>query len=649
MGLLTIGTPLSWEETKKKAEEIKEHGIKQFINLYEKFKNKRYENLTWGYEVEYTFIYLDHKNKSARLQLKCNEVLPTLNQDGGNLNNWRMEYANYMIESVPDKPFQGNLSEFNLVEESMEKRRKQLLEVLGGPQETIICFSAFPRIGCPLFTEPMINITSELNSASRSLFFPDAAIYPDHPRFITLTRNIPARRKKKQAINLPIYRDKNTADPYIPPIPESRDQSAIKPNHVYMDCMGFGMGCCCLQLTIQTCDIFEARFLYDQLAVVAPIMLALSAASPAYQGILTDIDCRWDVISGSVDDRTSEELGETHLANDKFHIKKSRFDCIDMYLSESSQKYNNVQVQFDENHKQMLVDTGIDEVLSKHIAHLFIRDPISLFSENIDLDDKVDIDHFLNIQSTNWQTLRFKPPINESEGWRVEFRPMEVQLTDFENSAYVVFVVLLTRIILSFNINLIIPISNVEENMKNATKRNAVNEQQFHFRNFFLIGEESENVELMSIDKIINGEENGFPGLIPLIRCYLISMCVDVETCCTINRYLTLISKRASGTCKTMASWIRSFVKNHPSYKHDSHISENINYDLSVLCDKISRGETTCTDFLGPSYITGLDVSKTLNDRIHCVTADSCKLESDRGIINSLKKSLNIEAIKVSS
>lgn len=69
-----------------------------------------------------------------------------------------------------------------------------------------------------------------------------------------------------------------------------------------------------------------------------------------------------------------------------------------------------------------------------------------------------------NIQSTNWQSMRFKPPPpNSSIGWRVEFRPLEVQLTDFENAAFVVFVVLLTRAILSFKLNLYIPITKVTE------------------------------------------------------------------------------------------------------------------------------------------------------------------------------------------
>lgn len=37
--------------------------------------------------------------------------------------------------------------------------------------------------------------------------------------------------------------------------------------------------------------------------------MALTASSPAYRGYLSDVDCRWDVISGSVDDRTEEERG----------------------------------------------------------------------------------------------------------------------------------------------------------------------------------------------------------------------------------------------------------------------------------------------------------------------------------------------------
>lgn len=59
--------------------------------------------------------------------------------------------------------------------------------------------------------------------------------------------------------------------------------------------------------------------------------------------------------------------------------------------------------------------------------------------------------------------MRFKlPPVNSNIGWRVEFRPCEVQLTDFENAAFGVFIVLLTRAILTFKLNMLIPISKVK-------------------------------------------------------------------------------------------------------------------------------------------------------------------------------------------
>jgi len=40
---------------------------------------------------------------------------------------------------------------------------------------------------------------------------------------------------------------------------------------VHMDAMAFGMGCCCLQITFQAKDLDESRFIYDQLAVMAPM------------------------------------------------------------------------------------------------------------------------------------------------------------------------------------------------------------------------------------------------------------------------------------------------------------------------------------------------------------------------------------------
>lgn len=105
---------------------------------------------------------------------------------------------------------------------------------------------------------------------------------------------------------------------------------------------------------------------------------------------------------------------------------------------------------------------GVDEYLAMHYAHLFIRDPLVIFEELLHQDNSASSDHFENIQSTNWQTMRFKPPPpNSNIGWRVEFRSMEIQLTDTENAAFATFVVLLTRTILKYNLNFYIPLSMV--------------------------------------------------------------------------------------------------------------------------------------------------------------------------------------------
>ena len=125
----------------------------------------------------------------------------------------------------------------------------------------------------------------------------------------------------------------------------------------------------------------------------------------------------------------------------------------------------------------------MDDRLATHFAHLFIRDPIVIFAEDLQDLDLSKTDHFENLQSTNWQHMRFKPPPPSNDiGWRVEFRPMEIQITDFENAAFSIFIVLVTRAILSFDLNFYIPIPRTTENMETAHARNAVLDQKFYFR-----------------------------------------------------------------------------------------------------------------------------------------------------------------------
>jgi glutamate--cysteine ligase catalytic subunit len=388
-------------------------------------------------------------------------------------------------------------------------------------------------------------------------------------------------------------------------------------------------------------------------------MMALTASTPFMKGRLLDTDARWGIISESVDCRTPAERGredpnapyESYNANGQRRIYKSRYDSIstfiyqgygqgDLEVLEKSglgnrilNMYNDIPVPIDEEKYKQLRDAGIDPALSQHIAHLFIRDPLVVFEGAVEeVDDETQTEHFESIQSTNWQTVRWKPPPPRNSpndphiGWRTEFRSMEMQLTDFENAAFTVFIVLLTRVILAFDLNLYIPISRVDANMQRAHSRNAAAKGKFFFRRHMAPLEEGDDgygvkyasmfsraatgdingnipdndldengvsqqrrsaptapgsveenaYEEMTMAEIMRGKGDYFPGLIPLVRAYLDHINCDRVTMERISQYLDFIERRATGELVTPATWMRNFVRNHPDYKGDSKISDTI-------------------------------------------------------------------------
>lgn len=198
---------------------------------------------------------------------------------------------------------------------------------------------------------------------------------------------------------------------------------------IHMDAMAFGMGNACLQITFQAKDIDESRFMYDQLAVMAPIMMALTASTPILKGRIADTDARWGVISESVDCRTPAERGRTdpnapyqhYNAGGQRRIYKSRYDSISTYIyqgiTSQEQKssglanrvlniYNDMAVPVDEESYKKLREHGIDPALAQHVAHLFIRDPLVIFEGAVEeVDDETQTEHWESIQSTNWYVV----------------------------------------------------------------------------------------------------------------------------------------------------------------------------------------------------------------------------------------------------
>ena len=199
------------------------------------------------------------------------------------------------------------------------------------------------------------------------------------------------------------------------------------------------------------------------------------------------------------------------------------------------------------------------------------------------------MNHFDNIQSTNWQTVRFKPPMpQQGLGWRVEFRPMEVQLTDTANAALSMFVVLLCRMITDNHYrsellegkrtcSWLVPISKVDENMKRAEERDAVLNQLFWWKN--LHGDLDE----VSIDVIVNGGA-AYVGLVPLIKDYLNASkhFMGKETKQTLLESVEFVSDRASGEESHGCKMDEALLMEHPEYKQDSVVNKEMVFGLLV-------------------------------------------------------------------
>lgn len=617
MGLLVEGVPLRWDDAARHVAYVKEHGLIQFLNVWNGNKDVMRDHFLFGDEIECLLYDVDADRREARLLLRGDEIIADLKTAGETLRRrvvdakasadanvadsdaaaaasptsaaagaskprqtgtgWNAaflpEYGRFMIEGTPAKPYGGYTGDLRLVEANMRLRR-ELVQLMLSPSERMTTMTVFPLLGCaervgpvtvpPLAVTPLrhnadwaaerdvvgddaaVAAARMAEPASGSMYVPDKLISP-HPRFATLTRNIRYRRQRRVNMNVPLFQDKHTqarkqreADARAAAGTELVDGDLYDPTRqIHMDAMVFGMGSCCLQVTFQARTIDEGRYLYDQLAVLAPLMMALSAASPFFRGEMADIDCRWTVISQSVDCRTRAEMPSSQqqqktngdldatkasadaalaavdaaaaatasssssvsttpapAAADAVKpgsasqtIHKSRYDSISRYIGpclvKNRPEYNDVPAAINTAAYDVLRAGGVDDGLARHVAHLYVRDPLVIYDgATTEVDDSTSTDHFENIQSTNWQSVRFKPPpaVVSKMGWRVEFRTMEVQLSDFENAAYTVFIALLSRAILFFRLNFYVPLSTVDVNMKRAHERDAVTTQKFFFR-----------------------------------------------------------------------------------------------------------------------------------------------------------------------
>ncbi|XP_076314760.1 glutamate--cysteine ligase catalytic subunit-like [Tachypleus tridentatus] len=223
----------------------------------------------------------------------------------------------------------------------MKKRRKEVLAALED-DETYLTVGMFPRLGVPAFTEPVYKPTPE-SGITMSLFVPDELICQNNPIYKATFISLEKRRGKRANVNIPIFKDRNTPDPFTENLEalggDVQFGVEAKPNHVYEDCSVIGQASCTLQTTIQASCLEDSKFVHDQLCVLAPIMMALSASSPVRRGYLTDHDCRWQAMAESFDDRTRREINHPETLDYKIP-NHSRWESNFLYFSSGNSMKN---------------------------------------------------------------------------------------------------------------------------------------------------------------------------------------------------------------------------------------------------------------------------------------------------------------------
>ncbi|KAI8866907.1 GCS-domain-containing protein [Ramicandelaber brevisporus] len=605
MGLITKGYSLAWSIIKQHAESIRARATQQLIRIYDANKGRCGDPHLFGDEVEYIMVRFDNNSQLVQAALHSHEMLDLLEtkfkSEGA---SWCPETGSYMLESIPGQPYGNAIDDLLEVEKSMSTRRRQANEALkhvakqtgdARCETQVLTITSFPSLGCgpdSMYPTGLACGGPKLGSA----FLPDDTI-TGHARYERMQPNTNSRHGGPPSAFLPVYKDTNTTWPYKHQYPGTMD---IPDNHIYVDTLMYGFGCACLQITMQAKHINQARRLYDQLAVVAPLLMAVSAATPLVHGHLLDTDCRCDAISKSSDDRTPYEMGQVAeqpgpdadgcSAGSEYVQPKPRYSAISMFLDAAGERYNDVRLNQDAGTRHELVAAGMDEQLAAHFAFLFTRDPIMVYDYQVGgSEPRLESDLFECLQSTNWNSMRFKPPPpnNRAIGWRVEFRTLEAQFTDFENAAFAVFVVLLGRAVMADPaISFYIPISKSDENMERAQRRGAVAGERFWFR---------KNVRgsgggggggggVMSLAQIVDVLAN-------VVDEYLDAVSPSAETRRALDKYIQLIKRRADGTLLTNAAWIRRFVDQHPAYKHDSVVAAETSYDLLAAVADIASGK----------------------------------------------------------
>lgn len=610
---------MSWDESVKHHEALKANGIEQFLTIFNAHAARHDAEMLWGDEQEYALVEVGPAPDDVRLLLRANAALQDLRSrsEGYEASDptlcalWSPEMGNHMVEGVTRPPYLSSLDDLALVEESLAFRRKELLEVaasLGTERNwkgLVWTFANFPLLGTADGQAPAEPPSPKRSDGlgSRSRFVPDEVITP-HPRFQAFVANIRHRKGAKTCALLPLAADASgAASAKAAEVPSKtpwdlEDTDDPVEDKIYLDAAAFGAGSCCTQVTCLCPNLSDARYLYDQLLVLAPLFLPLTASAPFWRGMVAATDTRMEAFRETWDDRTPSEVDQGRPRCSRAATSPQVFLADTGPLLGHEAIYNDVEATVHEPSLDRLLRSGLDGLdrpLATHVAQLFARDPLNVFRERLEVDNALVGDHWEQLQSSNWGTVRFKPPPAQSAnpegkiGWRVELRTPEAQATDFENAAVIVVARVLAQQILEERWDVYQPISVVEENLRRSEGVAAVTRSRFRFRRDFL-GGDTKDLGDFSLEEILFGDGHGV-----FARCLSFMQRKHDEGACSAStlqrftKYVELFRRRCAGELPTPAAWLRQRLAAHKDYAGGSVVPREFVKDMAVLAASLSQ------------------------------------------------------------
>ena len=604
-----IGTFLSYEESKRVVETYKDKAIMTLMLLWKRYKDIKMSNQRWGDESEYHVLNVDSEDKLARYRLFVDKYINDQIRRIIKAENLPCEVAtevgNWELELIPKSPYTALFDAAELFEQ-FKVRRELFSKVLaktdhintnGMPlvhrapyqywlDETDASTQYPSNEEYKLAVDEKVLEKVKANDWMGSKYSPDVLFAPKM-RYYSNGKKTNLRKGEPVVFDVPIWKDKNTSFEVSEEFPRP---GFITLDNITIDSTAIAN----LQGTFGTKNLSAARYLHDQMHILTPITYALTAASPIMSGKLLDSDCHYLIWKWYMDGRTKEELDP----KSPLFLCKPRNWTAGYYMSERDvckDAYNDVKIRIDEETiakaKKIATEIGVevDDRMLTYIGYMFVWYIYVTYPEIADLCDPTqDVDCYEAIEANHMCDVRFRVPksFESDAGWLVEFRSMEMQPTDEENIAFLMFLRLMSEIIQDDQINMYVPISKVDENMERAMKIDAATKVKFWWRKNLNMESEDDFGEY-TIAEIMLGKEAEIEGLVPRLQRYIKEFHPSKweEYQSKIAPLVDIVVGKATGKIPTVASYIRNYVLNHPKYQQDSKVP---NEAIGELVTKLS-------------------------------------------------------------